>query len=642
MNFVRHKLFFISFIFSLFLFAGKLQAQQSPAASDSMPSKASGAETDQPLLSDRNLEAAKQLVPGFDPRSDTVVWNGGAWKADNNRLFRSQFLKYLNEPELVDEESIKYGKVLNEIQILLSSQSQSNSNLDKAWSKLFEAAKHETDANLCQDIADSVYAVWQGKQEQDHLGKANQTIRNEMEQVSRNMSMEVGGDSLFERPPQSEKEGRSWMENQQLQREYKLKPYEMRLKELEATTLANALKKEASELGAKIQFQTIIVQMFAQRRFEHVVIACRFYQNLFGDGDQKMRVGDQAKAMLAGLGGVDPTVSVISSLAHDAMKKVDDGVKAYLFHMENKELNAGTERLQEAYAVGLNLPSIKTLPRAQKRLGYEYMYKSGELFDALEVKDYTYGQKLVDELKSLSPDFNATKPLAAIETARTLSRMRLAKAKVAASRGDDATLEAELKAAVEIWPRNPELEKLSLGIFGQADVQQQALADLDRLMAQKNHREIYENRAKYIAATAMQPDKAKELEPILLKIGEIEVSLAQCRKVSQLGDDKGAWEALELLHAKYPDDSKIREDRLEYANRAPGYVSDLNKAAALKAKGDLGSSFSWYLKAYAEYPPGKIAQNALDSMLTEMFPMMKKNQSGNETSTPSDHVAPQS
>jgi len=609
-----------------------------PAAPAAAQPKASP-DAPEPVLSDRSLEAAKQMVPGFDPRSDTVVWNGGVWKAENNRLFRSQFLKYLNEPEVVDELSLSYTKILSDIKNLLSSQSQNAADLDKAWSKLFEAAKFDADASLSQDIADSVYAVWQAKREQQHLGKASETIRSEIEQISRNMSMEVSGGSLFDRPPKDDKGGRSWMENQQLQREYKLKPYEMRLKELEATTAANVIKKEASELGAKIQFQTIIVQMFFQRRFEHVGIACRFYQNLFGDGDQKMRVGEQAKAMLSG-GGVDPTVSVVSALAHDAIKKVDDGVKAYLFHMENKELNAGTERLQEAYAIGLNLPTIKTLPRTQKRLGYNYMYKSGELFDALEVRDYTYAQQLVDELKEMASDFNATKPLAAIETARTLSRMHLAKAKVAASRADDKMLEEELKSAVAIWPRNPELEKLSMGIFGQADVQQQALIDFDRLIAQKNHREIFENRAKYIAATAMQPEKAKILEPILVKMGEIEVTLAQCHKIAELGDYKGAWEALELLNSKYPQDSKLREDRLEYATRAAGYVGELGKAAEFRAKGDLGSSLSWYLKAYAEYPPGKIAQDGIDSILVEMFPTMKRTASDSSTEDRKKTVPP--
>lgn len=57
------------------------------------------------------------------------------------------------------------------------------------------------------------------------------------------------------------------------------------------------------------------------------------------------------------------------------------------------------------------------------------------------------------------------KPLAAIETARTVSGMHLAKARNAAVSGDKATLESELKEATEIWPRNPALAKVSGLIF---------------------------------------------------------------------------------------------------------------------------------------------------------------------------------
>ena len=45
-----------------------------------------------------------------------------------------------------------------------------------------------------------------------------------------------------------------------------------------------------SEVTSKIQFQALIIQMFMQRRFEHAVIACRFYPNLFKDGDSMLQL----------------------------------------------------------------------------------------------------------------------------------------------------------------------------------------------------------------------------------------------------------------------------------------------------------------------------------------------------------------
>src|SRR5690606_21445297 len=107
------------------------------------------------------------------------------------------------------------------------------------------------------------------------------------------------------------------------------------------------------------------------------------------------------------------------------------------------------------------------------------------------------------------------KPLAAIQTAKTISSMMLDKARTAAINGDRTQFETVLKSAADIWPRNPRLSELSSTIFNQADQQQQALMDLDRLISQKNHRDIFENRVRYIVATASYPDRQEKLKLIL-------------------------------------------------------------------------------------------------------------------------------
>jgi hypothetical protein len=347
-------------------------------------------------------------------------------------------------------------------------------------------------------------------------------------------------------------------------------------------------------------------------------------------------LGEQIKAMLTSSSGIDPTVSVVSALTHEAIQNVNDGVDAYNFMMSKGELDGATERLQEAYAMGLNLPAIKTLPRSQKELGYEYTQKSNQLLDALDVKDYDGAQKLVDELQKMATDFDPTKPVAIIQTAQTISRMHLAKAKAAASQNDEKTLETELTAAADIWPRNPDLEKLSLGIFNQADLQQHALADLDSLMAQKNYRQIYEDKAKYIAATATEPDKAKQLGDILEKMEEIELSLVQADRYAKIGDYRGAWECLEINRRTLPEDTKLSEARLNYATQAADFVEELNTAAQQEKDGNLGSSLSLYLQAYADYPPSKLAQEGIQKVVSELVPNIKSNGAGQDNQVTGD------
>jgi hypothetical protein len=623
---------------NIFVFAGSIIIASSLQA-DLTPSPSSATQPLPTAPQPANTNAAPaDGGPLVDDgtKAETVAWDGGTWKVENNRIFRSQFVKYLNDPEETDKASTEYEATLAQIQQLLTPGRATDANVDQAWKLLFEAAKFRADSQLCNDIADAVYALWQTKSEQSHLANANDSIVSEEKTLAWNMEQSVSQDDLFAAPTGTDDAARSAMEDEQLKREIRLKPDQERLAELEAQSKANSVKLEASELQAKIQFQTMIVQMFFQRRFEHVIISCQFYQAIFGDGDQKLLLGEQIKSMLTSSSGIDPTVSVVSALTHEAIQNVNDGVDAYHFMMSKGELDGATERLQEAYAMGLNLPAIKTLPRSQKELGYEYTQKSNQLLDALDVKDYDGAQKLVDDLEKMATDFDPTKPLAAIQTAQTISRMHLAKAKAAASQNDEKTLETELTAAADIWPRNPDLEKLSLGIFNQADLQQHTLSDLDSLMAQKNYRQIYEDKAKYIAATATEPDKAKQLGDILEKMEEIELSLVQADRYAKIGDYRGAWECLEINRRTLPEDTKLSEARLNYATQAADFVETLNTAAQQEKDGNLGSSLSLYLQAYNDYPPSKLAQEGIQKVVGELVPDIKGNGPGQDSAVAGD------
>ena len=80
-------------------------------------------------------------------------------------------------------------------------------------------------------------------------------------------------------------------------------------------------------------------------------------------------------------------------------------------------------------------------------------------------KDFARAENLVAELSKTAKHFDVSKPMAAIETAKQISAMHIAKARHGAVSGDKETLEAELKAATEIWPRSPALTDVSQTSF---------------------------------------------------------------------------------------------------------------------------------------------------------------------------------
>ena len=399
-----------------------------------------------------------------------------------------------------------------------------------------------------------------------------------------------------------------------------MQPILTRLGEVTALIRANQLKREVAELQVKIEFQSLIVQHFLQRRFQHALIGTRFYRSIFADGDSQLRVGEDAKNLFSKTSGLPPTMGTIDSLANEILRDVHEGVQAFKFLLEKSELQSASKRLAETFMIGEYLPDVRTLDREDKRRALAFVHKSNQLASAIEVKDFALAEKLVSELSTSAKDFDVSKAMAAIETAKQISAMHLAKARNAAVSGDKATLEAELKAATEIWPRNPALTEVSQMIFSQADVQSRALVDFDQLLSQKNHRQIVDDRMRFIAATAMYPEKQEQLRKVLENMQVIETSIIQAQEIEKRGDYAGAWESAEKAFRNFPEDSKLNQVRANLTTKAADFVQAIRQAEELEQKDQAGSSLAWFLKAQNEYPASDFARQGVERLTKQILP----------------------
>ena len=153
-----------------------------------------------------------------------------------------------------------------------------------------------------------------------------------------------------------------------------------------------------------------------QRRFEHVILANRFYRALFGDGDNQLRVADsytggqsdKNREAFGDLAKLPKTLGQLDALANEAIRDVREGVEAFSFLLEKSELKSASERLSEAFSVGEYLPEIRLLPRVKKREVLVFTQKTNQLLSALEVKDYGRAGSLVRELEEMSKDFDVS------------------------------------------------------------------------------------------------------------------------------------------------------------------------------------------------------------------------------------------
>jgi hypothetical protein len=560
-------------------------------------------------------------IPLFDPSNEIATWDGHGWNLNQNRIFEARFEKYLNAPEEMTATNQQYQAVLDQILDLLSPERVSMTSVDEAFRRLPRASSFDIDAHLCDALADAVYSVWRAQDASQRLARANEALEQERKANEWNARVASQGIKLDAPPPSKSKEAAAeWSKQQQLARDTAMEPYTTRLAEIIATIKTNQAKKELTLLEAKIEFQALFVQLFLQRRFQHVLIGTRFYRAVFTSGEGKLQVGTDTKDLFSKSTGLPPTVGTLDALAHEAIRDVRESVQSFRFLLQKNELQSATKRLAEAFSVGEFLPEVRTLPRDEKRRVLDFSQKNYQLISAIEVKDYGLAEKLVKELTAMAKDFDDSKPLAAIETARTVSGMHLAKARNAALSGDKATLETELKEATELWPRNPALAEVSGLIFSQGDVQQRALVDLDQLISQHNMRQIYDDKLRFIAAAAMYPDRQAQLKKVLDQMQIVETAMIQAGEIEKHGDYAGAWETLEKVFKQDPDDSKLNQMRANLTTEAADFVRTLRTAQNLEEKGEVGSSLAWYLKARQIYPGSEFAQDGIKRLVAKVLP----------------------
>ena len=157
-------------------------------------------------------------------------------------------------------------------------------------------------------------------------------------------------------------------------------------------------------------------------------------------------------------------------------------------------------------------------------------------------------------------------------------------------------------------------------IFSQADVQSRALVDFDQLLSQKNYRQIFDDKMRFIAATSMYPEKQEELRKVLDDMQVIETAIIQAQEIEKRSNYAGAWESAEKAFLKYPNDNKLNQLRANLTIEASDFVQAIRKAQDLEGRKQPGSSLAWYLKAWNKYPKSEFAKEGVERLKKEVLP----------------------
>ena len=204
----------------------------------------------------------------------------------NNPLAGTQFEQFLNAPAETSEAAETYRKNISTIMELLAPPA-SKQNQDAAFALLPKASEFESDANICTTIHDAVYAAANSRVEIARLTELNQQLEKQRSIAEYN-NLLASRDRPLQQTATDKNDVANNNANQQLERQARMEPTKRELASVGQTIEHNKMQIATAEGQAKFQFQALILQLFVQRRYQHVIIANRFYRALFDDGDQSL------------------------------------------------------------------------------------------------------------------------------------------------------------------------------------------------------------------------------------------------------------------------------------------------------------------------------------------------------------------
>jgi len=575
--------------------------------------------------------AQGEEIPIVDPTSKTFQFQGRTYSMTDNNL-GGQFEAYLASQDFETKAAVEYREKIEKIQDLLSPLNPGGPDLKAAYTLLEDAADYPGDGGICDSLANSVYS---GRLAMKGIGNKKEAIaklEKEHRRLVHNINVLENKGDLGSTT--TVKQGKKTTTSKAAQTtEYKV--MQKRLNEITAIKKKYELGGVISLTQSKVQYQAMMLQLFIQRRFEHVVMSARFYNIIYKDGDQAMRIkkgSDTEKFFSEGL-GVNPTVAGLDAAANEAIRKAQTLISAFQNNIGSNRIHAASERLVEAFLVGEFIPCVQTVSMGMKERVQQYVQDANDLVEALSAKELGQATELNESLKTQARDYNPSKATSYISAHKRASDGYVRDAKFALFEKDTARAKVAIENSLKHWPANPSIQvfndkldkRLDMG-EQEADMGSQTVKEFDRLLADKNYRAIVEEprKSKFVVVFGQTNDEArlKQLTEIGDSIMEIEKALGKSQSLVEAGQSYAAWEAIFETQNKYYDDPKIANAKAQLIGQVGNFTNALTKAKKLEEGGaspQTGSALSWYLKAREIYPQSQFAKEGIQRIVGKQF-----------------------
>jgi hypothetical protein len=596
----------------------------------------------------------------INPEDGTMNWKGHSYDLGQFRVFRGRFERYLSLPETRDQDV--YAATLEEIFKLLSTRTANGSqeSVVEAWKLLYRASEYDADGGNSLGVANQIFNAWRIRDEK----QAFSVTQTELQRIRRQQSASVvyAGDTIAAetgrtaadatsrasilgnlstggatggnagttttttgtggtttttggggqtnngnanaQPRQTIGAGTTVGSVGQLFRARELAETEAKIKALEAAGLLSVTQ-------AKLQFQSQIMSLFLQRRFQHALIASSFYRYIFKGSHQNLEVGKKELSSFLPSTDLALTVETIEFLSREAINDVNSGMASVRANYDDGRKIGALERLQETFFLGEYLPSVTQFEPARKAALLTLYRKVDEARKLADLRDYDAVISLTEEIGTLTKDFRAPEVNAAVRSAQRMSTLALNAAQQAAATGDYNKAQEFVEKAAQLWPLNPAIKNYTENMASQADLGTQAAVVFDDAFKRDDYRRIYERRAELAVAFLNDNVRGPQLKVVIDRMARVEIYLAQTEELLAQNNAFSAWEALVGATAFAPNDVVLNQRMAQLAPRVAEFVGRLDRAKRYEADQRYAASLTQYLSAQDIHPASQLARTGL-------------------------------
>lgn len=563
-------------------------------------------------MADRVFDVNKD---SFNFEDGTLNWKGRTFNIGNSRIVKSRFERYLASGIDLNGYT-KYQAIIAEIVSSLSANNDrlSPEQVKHVWSRLFDAAEYEFDADSSLLIANVVYLSMRMKEEYRFFKVSEYTKRLEMENSKR---IVVNESSYMEYATIKEKKNQSDSAARRTQNvnvegtarlAYLIADYQKDLKDFATATVT----KEAVALKAITQFQSQAYSFAISRKFQSALIACMFYRHIYRGNAQEMIVGKEQIQDLFKISNFVPTMDLLESTATEARREVRDGMNAVNSLYDSGERYGALQRLMETFVLGEYDPAMLLLAPEKRKVLHKIYKASGTIKELADSKDWGGIEELLNELRPIASDFPEREILAKLRAAKQASDMFVLAAKQSAALGKVEDVRKNLEEAAKIWPLNPAISTFNNELIGLVSGATKFIQKFDELMERGDFRGIANESPEFAMALRNDQARSEKLRDIVVKIGQIDMMIAQASEFEKQNNPYFAWEILENAKQVDSSDPVLARAIAKLAPEVSDYVKIINNAKKAENQKRYACALNYYLAAQMIFPASRTCRLGIE------------------------------